>query len=136
MIETFKRGSIEIDMYLNADRSVDGKRLMRVRFLENGELVEFDCYPDKSKNDTHFKIEDQFSYVNASLNFDRAYSSRYLELIQDFLKNRPNISPSALSKEAGFDERYLRLILDGKRNPTVNFVEKLRPVLLKYGFGR
>ena len=70
------------------------------------------------------------------MKFDIAYSNRYLELVKVFLKDRPNISPSALSKESGFDERYLRLILEGKRNPTVNFVEKLNPILLKYGFGR
>ena len=136
MREIFKKDGIEIEMHLNSDNSVDSYRMMRVTFIENGEIVEYDCYPDKNEKSNICLIEDQFKYVKSSLKFDIAYSNRYLELVKVFLKDRPNISPSALSKESGFDERYLRLILEGKRNPTVNFVEKLNPILLKYGFGR
>lgn len=64
------------------------------------------------------------------------YEDINLFSLKKFFDDRPKISPSAISEEAGFSAKYLRLILNEERSLTDNVIEKLRPVLTVYGWGK
>lgn len=63
------------------------------------------------------------------------YEDINLFSLRKFFEDRPKLSPSAVSEEAGFSAKYLRLILNEERSLTENVIEKLRPVLSLYGWG-
>lgn len=63
------------------------------------------------------------------------YEDINLFSLKKFFDDRPKVSPSAISEEAGFSAKYLRLILNEERNLTDNVIEKLRPILTLYGWG-
>lgn len=58
----------------------------------------------------------------------------YLSDLKKFFKERPTLSISGISKEAGASSRMLSLVLDGDRRLTEGFSERLEPVLIKYGY--
>lgn len=64
------------------------------------------------------------------------YEDINLFSLRKFFEDRPKLSPSAVSEEAGFSSKYLRLILNEERSLTDNVIEKLRPVLNLYGWGK
>lgn len=64
------------------------------------------------------------------------YEDINLFSLSKFFEDRPKLSPSAVSEEAGFSSKYLRLILNEERALTENVIEKLRPVLNLYGWGK
>lgn len=138
MREILEKDGVKIEMYLNPDRSVNMQRMMHIEYLdENNELVEFDAYPTGGdKNPKFGTIQDQFEYANTLYRFDQVYAVAWVKNLKEFFDERPNLSPSAISQEAGYDARYLRYILSGERNMTSNMINKLKPILLKYGFGR
>lgn len=56
--------------------------------------------------------------------------------LNQFFQDRPKLSPSGVSQEAGFSAKYLRLILSGDRPLTESAIQKLEPVLYLHGWGR
>ena len=54
--------------------------------------------------------------------------------IEQFLEIRPAISKSALCREAGITPQYLNAILRDDRPMTDEVIEKITPVMHKYGF--
>lgn len=59
-----------------------------------------------------------------------------VENLNQFFQDRPKLSPSGVSQEAGFSAKYLRLILSGERPLTDSAVVQLEPVLHLHGWGR
>jgi hypothetical protein len=137
MKKTIEKDSIKIELELNSDATVNLNRMMHVQYADDsGEIVEFDAYPDVVEGKKYGTIQAQFDYIGAIIRFDTAYAKATLKQIKQFFKERPNLSVSGISQEAGFSSRYLSFILEGDKPVTKNVVEKLQPVLLRYGFGR
>jgi hypothetical protein len=59
-----------------------------------------------------------------------------IENLNQFFRDRPKLSPSGVSQEAGFSAKYLRLILSRERPLTDTAIQKLEPVLYLHGWGR
>jgi plasmid maintenance system antidote protein VapI len=57
-----------------------------------------------------------------------------VETIKQFLKSHPAINASAFSRETGISKRYLDYILTEERPLTDTTADKLRPVMVKYGW--
>lgn len=57
-----------------------------------------------------------------------------IEDLKTFFADRPSISPSSFSMEAGFADRHVRQLLSGERRLTDQAADKLLPVMKKYGF--
>lgn len=57
-----------------------------------------------------------------------------LESIKEFLADRPGLTMRTISLEAGLSESLFGKILRGQRGLTPETVEKLAPVLNKYGY--
>lgn len=55
------------------------------------------------------------------------------EILKKFL-DQPGINVSGICQEADLDPSYLRKILIGKRALTQDTINKLEPVLIRYGF--
>lgn len=79
MKEVIERDGISIEMHLNDDRSVDTSKMMTVKYIHQGRMVERQMYPDKEGRIA--TVEDQFEYVKANIRFDQAY---------DFVKGKLN----------------------------------------------
>ena len=56
------------------------------------------------------------------------------EKIIDFLKERPALSVNQLEKEAGLPPTTLSKAVRGERNLNEQHIQKLIPILKKYGF--
>ena len=137
MKKTITKGSIKIALELNADETVNLNSMMHIEYADDsGDTVQFDAYPDVLEGKNYGTINHQFDYINAIVNFDNTYAKATLKNIKKFLDERKQISVSGLSLEAGFSSRYLSFILSGEKPVTKNVVEKLLPVMIKYGFGR
>jgi len=54
--------------------------------------------------------------------------------IAEFLKNRPSISLRGIETEADLPTKTLSHYVNGRRKLSAKHIEKLIPVLLKYGF--
>lgn len=72
-METIEKDGISISMYLNADRSVDLKKIMTVKFVFKGEMQTKQIYPD-TVNGKIGTINHQFEYVKSIIKFDQAYA--------------------------------------------------------------
>lgn len=69
-METIEKDGISITLYLNADRSVDLKKKMMVKYVHQGAMQIKEIYPDAGT------IDHQFEYVKTSIKFDQAYEHR------------------------------------------------------------
>jgi hypothetical protein len=76
MIETIEKDGISITMYLNADRTVDLKKMMTVKYIYKGQPAETKMYPDVSEGKKYGTIQDQFDLVKAVIRFDQSYDFR------------------------------------------------------------
>lgn len=56
------------------------------------------------------------------------------EDIEKFFKDRPALSKSSLCKEAKISKGLLDMIIKGERTLTQDTIDKLLPVLKKYGY--
>jgi hypothetical protein len=54
--------------------------------------------------------------------------------IADFLKDRPSLSLRGLETEADLPKKTLSHYVNGRRKLSAEHIEKLKPVLIKYGF--
>ena len=54
--------------------------------------------------------------------------------IADWLKERPSISLRGLETEANLPIKTLSHYVNGRRKLSAEHIEKLMPILLKYGF--
>lgn len=63
------------------------------------------------------------------------YDDINLYSLQKFFEERPALSLSAISTQAGLSDKYIRLILAEERNLTESVKAKLKPVLMLYGWG-
>lgn len=63
------------------------------------------------------------------------YDEINLYSLQRFFEERPALSLSAISTQAGLSDKYIRLILAEERNLTEAVKAKLKPVLMLYGWG-
>ena len=137
MKKTITKDNIKIALDINADETVNLHSMMHVEYADDaGDIVQFDAYPDVLEGKNFGTINHQFDYINSVIKFDNTYANATLKNIKEFLENRKQISVSGLSLEAGFSSRYLSFILSGEKPVTKNLIEKLLPVMLKYGFGR
>lgn len=59
-----------------------------------------------------------------------------VENLIQFFQDRPKLSPSGVSQEAGFSAKYLRLILSRERPLTESAIQKIEPILHLHGWGR
>lgn len=57
-----------------------------------------------------------------------------VEQIRAFLTERPLLTNRGVSKEAGLSDAYLGKVLTGHLRLTDNAIEKLKPILEKYGY--
>lgn len=57
-----------------------------------------------------------------------------VEQIRVFLDERPLLTNRGVSKEAGLSDSYLGKVIRGDLKLTENSIEKLKPILSKYGF--
>lgn len=136
MEEVFERGTIKIRMYLNGDRSVNLGRMMHIEYVDaDGELTEFDAYPD-AENGRVGTINWQLGFVESIIKFNNTSANAFLKHLKTFFEERPNLSTSGISIEAGLSSSHLGKILRGERAITYSITKQLRPILLKYGFGR
>ena len=134
--KTVTEGNITITYQERSPGKMNINRMMHIEYVENGEIVEYDAYPAMPEASNQKLVDWQFSYVKALMRFDKVEAKAFIAMLKEFLKERPQLSPSAISLEAGFSSRYLSFILDGEKSVTRNVVDKLRPVMLRYGFGR
>lgn len=56
--------------------------------------------------------------------------------LNKFFEDRPKLSPSSISEQAGYSAKYLRMILNEDRPLTESVIEKLKPILFLYGWGK
>ena len=54
--------------------------------------------------------------------------------LNQFFTNRPALSKAEFAREAGVSVRLLDYILEGKRNLTPATADKIRPVMVRYGW--
>jgi hypothetical protein len=54
--------------------------------------------------------------------------------LQQFFHERPQLSAHGTALECGLSPRLVAYILTGKRSLTKRSIEKLMPVLIKYGY--
>ena len=54
--------------------------------------------------------------------------------LNQFFANRPALSKSEFAREAGVSVRLLDYILEGKRKLTPATADKIRPVMVRYGW--
>lgn len=59
-----------------------------------------------------------------------------LEKLQKFFEERPALSHRAIGMEAELSASLLGKILRNERKLTDETIEKLMPVIMKYGYGR
>lgn len=136
MEEIFERETIKIRMYLNGDRSVILGRMMHVEYVDDdGQLTEFDAYPD-AENGRVGTINWQFGFVESIIKFNNTSANVFLKHMKAFFEERPNLSTSGISLEAGLSSSHLGKILKGERSITYNIFKQLQPILIKYGLGR
>ena len=57
-----------------------------------------------------------------------------LTQLKQFFEDRPAISQRAIGMEASLSDSLINKILNGSRELTQESIEKLMPVLIKYGF--
>jgi hypothetical protein len=50
-----------------------------------------------------------------------------------FFAERPSVSVAGIAKESGYSGRYLQMILDGDRPLSDSAIEKIKPIIEKYG---
>ncbi|WP_299453753.1 DeoR family transcriptional regulator [uncultured Microscilla sp.] len=58
-----------------------------------------------------------------------------IEELKQFFDERPSLSVNGVTLEAGLSESYLSKILRDTRPLSSKTVDKLKPVLKKYGYG-
>lgn len=56
------------------------------------------------------------------------------ETLREFLDSHPAVSPRALSIEAGLNPMYINQLYNSGKSLTDKAIEKLLPVLEKYGW--
>ena len=54
--------------------------------------------------------------------------------LKQFLEDRPSISKRGLAREADISYQMIDYIVAGKRTLTNEIIEKLKPVMQKYGW--
>ena len=54
--------------------------------------------------------------------------------LQAFLDSRPSLSKEGLAREVGITSQYINMILRGDRRLTEGTINKLKPVLKRYGY--
>ena len=54
--------------------------------------------------------------------------------LSQFFQNRPALSKAEFAREAGVSVRLIDYILNGKRTLTPATAEKIRPVMVRYGW--
>lgn len=59
-----------------------------------------------------------------------------LTQLQKFFEERPALKPNAIGVEAGLGVGYLNKVLKGEKPFSVNIINKVSPVIFKYGYGR
>ncbi len=59
-----------------------------------------------------------------------------LEKLQQFFEERPTLSHHGIGKQAELSASLLGKILRNERKLTDETIEKLMPVIMKYGYGR
>ena len=57
-----------------------------------------------------------------------------LEELKQFFEERPSLSMRGVASEAGLSDAYLSKIFLGGRPLTQKSIDKLRPILEKYGY--
>lgn len=57
-----------------------------------------------------------------------------MEVIKEWLTNRPSLSLRGLENEANLPAKTLSHYVNGRRKLSAEHIEKLMPVLSKYGF--
>lgn len=57
-----------------------------------------------------------------------------LEKLQKFFEERPALSFNAIGMEAGYSLGYLNKIMNGSKPLSDKAIQKLYPVIYKYGF--
>jgi plasmid maintenance system antidote protein VapI len=58
-----------------------------------------------------------------------------IQELKQFFEERPSLSVNGVTLEAGLSESYLSKILRGNRSLSQKTIDKLKPVLKKYGYG-
>ena len=58
-----------------------------------------------------------------------------IEELKQFFEERPALSVNGINKEAGFSVSYLGKVVREERVLSQNIVDKLLPILKKYGYG-
>jgi plasmid maintenance system antidote protein VapI len=56
--------------------------------------------------------------------------------IQQFLESRPSLSKVGFCREAGISRQLIDYILNDDRNLTDDTIEKIKPVMLRYGWSK
>ena len=54
--------------------------------------------------------------------------------LQTFFETRPAISKACVARESGVSRQMINMILSGERNLTDTVIQKLLPVMVKYGW--
>ena len=57
-----------------------------------------------------------------------------IEQLRHFFEERPQLSAHGFAKESGISPRLMDYILNGQRSLTKKTTEKLRPILIRYGY--
>lgn len=57
-----------------------------------------------------------------------------LEQLQQFFEERPALSHRAIGMEAQLSDSMMNKIMNGKRELTRESIDKLYPIIVKYGF--
>jgi hypothetical protein len=58
-----------------------------------------------------------------------------IEELKQFFEERPALSVRGVNDDAGLSQSYLGKVLRGERTLSQNIIDKLLPVLKKYGYG-
>ena len=59
-----------------------------------------------------------------------------IEQLRLFFEERPSLRPSSIGQEAGLGLGYLNKVLKGEKPFSDHVIEKILPVIDKYGYGR
>lgn len=125
--------------YTQSTMQVDGKSATLISFKAHSFKNLLQAEPPKdiiSKEGDKLVIAFTIGLVGGKEHWNVPKVEITKETLEQFFMERPKVSPSYISEEAGFSAKYLRLILSGDRPLTDSAISKLKPVLELHGWGR
>ena len=105
--------------YMGHTEELTSDELLQMIFENNNEHI-FEVYIGDLPNLDKIIIKEELLMTPSNLS--------------QFFANRPALSKAEFAREAGISVRLIDYILNGKRKLTTDTAEKIRPVMVRYGW--